>query len=46
MDKYFNVNFICATNNNEWWSNHALMSRQIAMTFESTYADATPPTND
>ena len=29
MDKYFNVNFICATNINKWWSNHALMSRQL-----------------
>ena len=31
MDKYFNVNFICATNNNEWWSNHDLMSMQLLL---------------
>ena len=29
-DKYFNVNFICAANNNEW-SNHALMSMQLLL---------------
>ena len=31
MDKYFNVHFICDTNNNEWWSNHALMSMQLLL---------------
>ena len=38
MDKYFNVNFICATNNNEW-SNHALMSMQLLL---NKHVDNTP----
>ena len=41
MDKYFNVNFICATNNNEWWSNHALMSLQLLLNQHLR----TPPTH-
>ena len=50
MDKYFNVNFICATNKNEWWSNHALMSMQLLLNQHvdnTTHPPPPPaPTND
>ena len=43
MDKYFNVHFICDTNNNEWWSNHASMSMQLSYFWINIYRPPPPP---